>query len=188
MWRSVVCWKLTDIPEEYVASIFRVIGHWRWRGAARSTQMSVSIYQSHMTSHLLFILIQPTSSLASSLRYILIFYLPCPHRYSKFCLSFSLSDVTFPWSYVNSKRAMCPAVLVGLNEGKFVIKDTRNCWQISCFSFPTNGNICGQPNYCDVFQVINFLAFHLFTRLLVPISKASYLFLWPYRNLLSLVQ
>jgi hypothetical protein len=62
MWRFVVCWKLTDIPKEYVASIFRVIGHWRWREAARSTQMSVSFYQSHMTSLLLFVLIQPTSS------------------------------------------------------------------------------------------------------------------------------
>jgi len=30
-----------------------------------------------------------------------------------------------------------------------------------------------------VSQLINFLAFHQFTRLLVPISKASYLFLWP---------
>jgi len=76
-------------------------------------------------------------------------------------------------------RATRPAILVGLNEGNFVIKDTGDCWEISCFSFPTNGNICGQPEYSDVSQLINFLAFHLFTRLLVPISKASYLFLWP---------
>lgn len=94
-------------------------------------------------------------------------------------LPFTLSDETFPWIIVNLMRATCPAILVGFNEGEFVIKDTVDCWGISCFSFPTNGNIYGQTEYSDVSQAINFLAFHLFTRLLVPISKAPYLFLRP---------
>lgn len=52
LWCCVVCWKFTNIPEEHVVSIFRVIGYCRWREATRSTQMSVSFYLStwHHTS------------------------------------------------------------------------------------------------------------------------------------------